>query len=103
MSRVKSELPVKAANNAREVFVVGDFNVWGKSAASMRKLKDGSFILTLELDANKEYQLRYLIGGECWENDRDADKYVSTPFGDCGNSVVIAYQRPWRGQVALGT
>jgi 1,4-alpha-glucan branching enzyme len=87
--KVTFSFPVEAANDAREVFVIGDFNVWDKSAAPMRKLKDGSFILTLELEANKEYQFRYLIDGERWENDWGADKYVYTPLGDCDNSVVI--------------
>ena len=42
---------------------------------------------TLDLDAGREYQFRYLINGKDWHNDWEADKYVANPFsGD--NSVV---------------
>lgn len=76
-----------ASIEANTVHLVGDFNQWEETATAMKKLKDGRFSITLELDANKEYQFRYLINGSEWHNDWEADRYVPNPFsGD--NSVV---------------
>ena len=76
-----------ASIEAKSVHLVGDFNQWEETATAMKKLKDGRFSVTLELDANKEYQFRYLINGNEWHNDWEADRYVPNPFsGD--NSVV---------------
>lgn len=80
-------LPVDAAPQAKSVVLVGDFNDWSQEKAiAMKKLK-GEFKATVELPAGKEYQFRYLINGEQWENDWHADNYVPTPFG-VENSVV---------------
>ena len=54
----------------------------------MRKQKDGSFSTTLDLATDREYQFRYLIDGEIWISDPEADKFAFSPFGDCENSVV---------------
>lgn len=76
-----------ASIEANSVHLVGDFNQWEETATEMKKLKDGRFSVTLELDANKEYQFRYLVNGSEWHNDWEADRYVPNPFsGD--NSVV---------------
>ncbi|MEZ4670286.1 MAG: isoamylase early set domain-containing protein [Anaerolineae bacterium] len=54
----------------------------------MKKQKDGSFSLSLDLEKGREYQYRYLVNGTEWHNDWNADKYTANPFsGD--NSVVI--------------
>ncbi|MCO6487398.1 MAG: isoamylase early set domain-containing protein [Phaeodactylibacter sp.] len=82
-------LPVEAAPAARTVEVVGDFNDWNtEQAITMKKQKD-VFKAVVELESGKEYQFRYLIDGQAWENDWEADAYVSTPYG-VDNSVVSA-------------
>jgi 1,4-alpha-glucan branching enzyme len=86
--KVTFSLPKEAANGAVDVQLVGDFNNWDKKKAIPMKVKNGEYLTTLELDAGKEYQFRYLIGGDTWENDWAADKYVTTPFG-IDNSVVV--------------
>jgi hypothetical protein len=43
---------------------------------------------TLELEAGREYQYRYLLNGNEWHNDWHADRYVSNAYGG-DNSVVI--------------
>ena len=88
--KVTFSLPKEAAENAKKVQVVGDFNDWNvKKGYSLTKLKNGSFKKVVNLESGKEYEFRYLIDGETWENDWNADKYVSTPYGT-ENSVVIA-------------
>jgi 1,4-alpha-glucan branching enzyme len=77
-----------AAIEAETIHLVGDFNQWDEQATPMQALKNGRFKVTVSLDAGREYQFRYLINGDEWHNDWEADKYVPNPFsGD--NSVVI--------------
>ena len=70
------------------VFLVGDFNNWNETATPMKRQGNGSFLVTVELDKNREYQFRYLVNATEWHNDWAADKYLPNPFsGD--NSVVV--------------
>lgn len=78
------------ANGAQTAFLVGDFNDWQTNAEPMKRLKDGSFSVTLDLESGREYQFRYLLDGEQWVNDDGADRYVFNPYGNCDNSVVEA-------------
>jgi len=80
--------PVEAAPEAETVEILGDFNNW-KEGVKMKKQKNGIFKAIVNLETGKEYQFRYLIDGETWENDWEADKYVTTPYGT-ENSVVVA-------------
>lgn len=76
------------ALEAESVHLVGDFNQWSQEETPMKRQKDGSFTVTLQLERGKEYQFRYLVNGSEWHNDWQADKYVPSPFqGD--NSVVV--------------
>lgn len=87
--KVTFKLPKPAAPGATRVAVVGDFNDWNVYAHPMKKLKNGDFTVTLELEPGREYAFRYLVDEVRWENDWDADKYVKSPFGDSDNSVVV--------------
>ncbi|MCC6798934.1 MAG: isoamylase early set domain-containing protein [Anaerolineae bacterium] len=83
-------LPSAIAAEASSAYLVGDFNNWDESATPMTKLKNGSFKATLELDAGRDYKFRYLVDGNQWHNDWDADRYEPNPFsGD--NSVVSTH------------
>ena len=87
--KVTFELPHEAARDARKVALVGEFNSWDTESTLMKRRKDGSYSITLDLPANREYQFKYLIDGECWENDWSADSYLPNDIGDCENSVVV--------------
>ena len=87
--KVTFHLPKEALKNAKEVKLLGDFNHWDQALGVPMKEKDGDYSATIELETGREYQFRYLIDGEKWENDWEADKYLATPFG-VDNSVVIA-------------
>jgi hypothetical protein len=43
----------------------------------------------LDLEPGREYQFRYLLDEKIWGNDSDADKLVSSPYGDSENSVIV--------------
>jgi 1,4-alpha-glucan branching enzyme len=85
--KVEFTVPDAIAAEAETVFLVGDFNDWSETETPMTKFKNGKFKTTLDLEAGKQYQFRYLVDGNQWHNDWDADRYMANPFsGD--NSVV---------------
>ncbi len=89
VSKVTFRLPREAAPEAKEVFLVGTFNDWDPEATPMTRLKNGEFKVTLDLETGSEYTFRYLIEGELWENDWEADKYVPSGIEGQDNSVVV--------------
>ena len=86
--KVTFDLPCAATASAHKVVLVGDFNDWDTGRTPMKKRKDGSFSVTLDLDCQCEYQFRYLIDDEHWENDWAADRYIPSPVFDGDNSLV---------------
>ncbi|MEW5734733.1 MAG: isoamylase early set domain-containing protein [Thermodesulfobacteriota bacterium] len=87
--RVTFTLPAERTNGASSVCVVGDWNDWDLSANPMKKNRDGSFSARVTLPTGNEFQFRYVLDGQSWVNDWEADRYVPTPFGDCENCVVV--------------
>jgi len=86
--RVTFRLPKDAVGSADKVTIVGDFNNWDAAATLMKRLKDGTYEITLELPAGREYRFRYIIDDHHWENDWRADAYKPNIYG-CDDSVVI--------------
>jgi 1,4-alpha-glucan branching enzyme len=84
--RVWFYLPADVA--AEEVCLVGDFNDWDEEGQPMKKRKDGTFYTAVTLDTGQSYQYRYLLDHERWENDWEADDYVTNEMGT-ENSVVV--------------
>jgi 1,4-alpha-glucan branching enzyme len=83
-------LPAESVLDSKEVAVLGDFNEWNvEEAAPLKKQKDGSYKVTLDLEPGKEYQFRYLLDGTIWVNDTEADKYVPAGISTDENSVVV--------------
>jgi 1,4-alpha-glucan branching enzyme len=72
---------------AENACIAGEFNSWNEVSTPMKKGKDDSFTITVELETGREYQFRYLLDGKTWINDEAADKYVKTPLGN-ENSVI---------------
>ena len=88
--KVTFTVPAEAAEEAKKVALVGEFNGWNpEEAIALKKQKDGSFKGTLELGAG-EYQFRYILDDAKWENDWAADKYVAAGVdATVENSVVV--------------
>ena len=86
--KVTFTLAAEAAENAEQVELVGDFSDWNEAPISMKKLKNGTFKTTLDLETGKDYQFRYVIDGQKWENDWEADSYVPNNMTFEENSVV---------------
>lgn len=84
--KVTFELPAEVAQGATDASIAGDFSNW--NAEPMKRLKNGRFKTTLNLETGKDYQFRYVIDNEKWVNDAEADKYVSNNLTFEDNSVV---------------
>lgn len=85
--KVTFNLNKEACYEADKVNIVGDFNNWNKTATELTKKKSGDFSITLNLEVGKDYHFRYLINGNKWVNDWEADYYAPTEFNS-ENSVV---------------
>lgn len=75
------------AEEAKNVAVVGSFNEWNEKATPLKKLKNGSFKGTVDLEAGNSYEFRYLIDGT-YENELDADAQAWSDFAGAENSVL---------------
>lgn len=86
--KVRFRLSSEEAEQAEIVYLSGDFNDWD-TGQPMRRLKDGSFSLQLDLDSGREYQFRYLLQDGRWINDPEADRYEFCTFAGGDNSVAV--------------
>ncbi|QJR79415.1 glycoside hydrolase [Alteromonas pelagimontana] len=86
--KVTFRLSATEAGKADTAKLVGDFNAWDTTVEPMKKLKNGDFTQTVTLEAENEYQFRYLLNENEWENDWEADAYAPSPIGTAENSVV---------------
>lgn len=75
------------AEDAKNVAVVGSFNDWSETATPLKKLKNGTFKETLDLESGVSYEFRYLVDGN-YVNDEEADSYAWSDFAGAENSVL---------------
>lgn len=87
--KVKFVAPEPLVGSAKSIYLAGDFNSWNYEETQLRKQKDGRYTATLELQPGNEYQYRFVLDGEQWENDFAADKYVPSNVCNAENSVVV--------------
>ena len=86
--RVFFKLLKKDIGPAQTVKIIGEFNNWDMDAPAMKKLKNGDFSHSIDLDKDQAYQFRYLVDNEKWLNDESADAYLPSPFPGIDNSVI---------------
>lgn len=65
---------------ATTAHLLGEFNDWDPTKNPMKRMKDGSFSVTVALPSGT-YRFRYLLDGERWENDWQADNYIPNEYG----------------------
>lgn len=90
--KVTFTLPLEAANGAKDVRVLGDFNNWSWENGYKMKAGKNEFSTQVELEAGKKYEFRYLIDNHIWENDWAADDYINTPIVGTTNSLLSLEQ-----------
>lgn len=86
--RVTFELPAEVAKES--VAVVGDFNDWNEAEDKMNLMpRKGIWRTKISVAPGESYEFRYLVDGNVWRNDEDADRYVDNPYFE-KNSVLEA-------------
>jgi len=85
--KVKFSLSGESYNTASSILLVGDFNNWKIGETPLKKAKTGTWSVSLDLETGKEHQFRYLVDGSKWENDPEADSFISSGLGS-ENSVL---------------
>lgn len=70
------------------ISVVGDFNQWDPHAHPLRQARDGTYQVTMTLEAGRRYAFRYLSEGGRWFNEGFADDLEPGPFGRY-NSILV--------------
>lgn len=75
------------SEDAKKVSVVGNFNDWNAKKAPLKKLKNGTFKGTIDLEKDSAYEFKYLVDG-AYVNDAAADAYAWNDYAGAENSVV---------------
>lgn len=76
-----------SAEEAKSVAVVGSFNEWNTGATPLKKLKNGSFKGTVDLESGTSHEFRYLVDG-AYQNETEADAFKWSDFAGAENSVL---------------
>ena len=83
--RVTFKYPNK--ENALSCYLAGNFNQWSQENTSLKKLKNGDFSVTVSLTAGHTYAYRYVLDGDVWVTDSEADGYAPNEYGE-NNSLI---------------
>ena len=67
------------APEAKKVCISGKFNAWNTSSMSMKKGKDGTWRIKLNLSPGK-YEYKYFVDA-AWASDLSCSELVPNPFG----------------------
>lgn len=85
--KVAFKLDGEEAAKAKSVSLAGDFNNWSIDATPMKK-NTNSFECSMDLATGHQYRFRYVIDGQIWCNDPQADCFEYSGIGDSTNSVI---------------
>ncbi|TXD50935.1 MULTISPECIES: isoamylase early set domain-containing protein [unclassified Polaribacter] len=75
------------AEEASSVSVIGTFNEWDDAATPLKKLKNGSFKGTIDLESGVSHEFRYLVDG-AYINEKEADAFKWSDYAGAENSVL---------------
>ncbi len=76
------------APDAKEAYLVGDFNDWDPAAYRMRRFKDGTFKKSVQLKPG-HYEYLFLVDGQWWTDPKN-DRRVANPFGTENSVIEVA-------------
>lgn len=93
---------VPAESGAASVAVVGEFNEWSRRQHQMSPDPDGGHALTMRLTTGRRYRFRYLLDGDRWQNDWQADDYVPNEYGGDDSVLDLTVHGPRRAELVDG-
>ena len=82
-------IPKELGDQFEKICVVGDFNDWNPSSDRFIQKENGAYLVSLMLEANKEYMFMYLGDDVNWLNETSADKEVAGQYPGSFNSVIL--------------
>jgi len=82
---VTFELPADGADQAE---LVCEINGW--KPVRMKQAKKGPFRTKMRFPKDARFEFRYLVDGERWINDEDADEYAANGMGDANGVLDTA-------------
>jgi len=89
MSQLRKIMFNLSAPEAKDVFVVGDFNNWTPDENSRMRLDKNAWKKEMPLEPGR-YHYRFVVDGE-WRDDPDNPKKESNPFGDTNSLLEISH------------
>ena len=89
VSAVEVTFTLPADLHAETVTLCGEFNDWSAEDTRLERGSDGSWQATVVLEPGRSYRYRYLLDGQRWENDEQADRYEPNPLGTVDSVVVV--------------
>lgn len=75
---------------SKKATVAGEFNNWDTEALPF-KITKGVGSASISLPVGKEFQYKFVIDGNRWENDPETEGFASNGMGEY-NSVVKTYK-----------
>ena len=86
--KVKFQLSEEEIRGASTVYLAGDFNNWNEHSHPLKKKKDGTLYLEVELSLGHDYQFRYRTDTGEWFNDAGGDAFVPCGFAKTENFLI---------------
>ncbi len=83
--KVKFSLQI---DGAESISILGLNNDW-KKVVKMKRKKDGTFSVALNLPKDSRHQYKYLINGKDWLNDPGADAEIPNNFGGTNSMLIL--------------
>lgn len=86
--KVRFKISPDEAGGSEAIYLVGSFNAWDERVAPMKKAKDGSFSIEMDLPSGERHMFRYLRSEGGWLSDPQADGYETCCYTGAQNSVI---------------
>jgi 1,4-alpha-glucan branching enzyme len=75
---------------ADHIALIGEFNEWDPGSHLLQQTNlDTDWHITLEMERGHSYRFRYLVDGEHWMDDDQADGYVLNSLGGVDSVIYI--------------
>lgn len=87
--KVSFELPSSDGLLIEQAEVLGTFNNWTPGTTPFKKSKNGIFKANLELPLGQKHAFRYLVNGQIWLNDPEADDFAHAGVANEKNSLIV--------------
>lgn len=88
--KVQVTFTMQPLEGVEELYLCGEFNEWSERSTPLARGADGSWSVTLSLDAGRSYRFRYRDNRLQWHNDPSADAYVPNVFSSEDSVVDLA-------------